>query len=247
MLEGLLAQAFRILAVVRRQLVAATVVTLITSIGGYIVAPAVLRQLVGPDRALSQLVFLSPAEAFMAQIKLGVGIGVIAALPFLFVFAWQGMRPFLPPRDRRMGWWLVPTAMILFGLGSGFAYFGMIPMAMRFLLSFESAGLQPMISVSSYVGFLIWMVVPSGVLFEMPLVVWALTRSGILTPQWLNAKRGYAILLIAIIAAVLTPADVFSMIVMALPMVAVFEASILVSRLAARRRRRRLARELSEA
>lgn len=248
MLDGVFDGFLRVLGVVRRQLFAAVVTLAVTSLGAYFIAPLLLRQLVGPGRPITKLIFLSPAEAFVAQLKLALAAGAVAALPLLLLFTWQALRPFLAPRERRMGWWLVPLATFLFAAGGSFGFFGIIPFAMRFLLSFGNAGLQPMISVSSYISFLIWMVFPSGLVFEMPIVVWVLTRTGLLSPRWLIAKRKYAILLIFILAAVFTPADVFSQFAMAVPMLVVYEVCIVVSRLSARRRRRRLeARDWGEA
>jgi len=130
---------------------------------------------------------------------------------------------------------LIPLSFVLFLLGAGFSYFVMLPFALGFLLGFGGPLMEPMLSVSPYVNFILLMVLPLGLIFQLPIVMVFLTRIGIVDPVHLARNRKYAVFAIFVIAAVLTPADVFSQLLMAGPLLVLYELSLLVGRLARRR------------
>ncbi len=183
-----------------------------------------------------ELVFLSPQEAFFSRVKLAVAGGVVLTVPFLLFQAVRFFSPWLSPRHRRRALAFVPLATLLFLLGGGFGYAVLMPFALEFLLGFGGE-LEPMLSVSAYVNFAILFVLPLGLVFQLPLVVAFFAGLGILDPRRLARRRKYAVLAIFVIAALLTPADVFSMLLMAVPLLILFELSLLIARLAARGRR----------
>lgn len=174
-------------------------------------------------------------EAFLARVKLSLLGGFALSFP---VIASQWLTFFLPaltPGEKRLVLVAVPLAVVLFAGGVTFACFVVLPLTLRFFLVTMAGGLAPMISMRDYLSFVFALVVPFGLLFQMPLAAFALARVGLVSAQFLRRKRRQAFLTIFVLAAVLTPSpDIFSQLMLALPMVALYEASILVATLACR-------------
>jgi sec-independent protein translocase protein TatC len=122
-----------------------------------------------------------------------------------------------------------------FVLGAGFAFFVVLPLGLKFLLGY-GVGLTPMLTVSSYVSFISRLLLVFGIVFQLPIITIFLTKVGIVTPQLLSKQRKYAILLIFIFAAILTPPDVVTQILIAFPLVGLYELSILLSKILVKRR-----------
>lgn len=219
------------LAEARRGLIVIALWLGVASVLGYALAPRLLTHLTADPRHVIHLVYLSPAEAFVAQVKLALCLGFLGTVPVILIQVWRFVRPALGRGAGRMALWLIPAATLLFFGGGAFGYLAVIPMALRFLLGFGSAGLEPLISVSNYVSFIIGVVLPLGILFEMPIVVLCLARLGILDPRAMSRNRKYAILAIFILAAIFSSPDVFSQTLMAVPMLVLYEASYWVARL----------------
>lgn len=223
------------LAEIRRRLIFAALFLLTFSILGYAVSQPVLDMLTARHPDLVTLIFLSPSEAFFARLKMALAIGFIASYPFLVGQIWSFGRSFMDRRLQMRTLLLIPVSYVLFLMGALVAFFGVLPFALRFLLGFRTEELQPMLSVSPYVSFVMAVVLPLALVFQMPVVVMFLARLGVLRPRTLASKRKHAILLIFVMAAILTPPDGFSQIMMAIPLVLVFELSLLFARLAAPR------------
>lgn len=192
-----------------------------------------LRRLPGDE---GNLVFLSPAEAFVTRIKLALAGGFVLAIPYMLAQVRAVAKPFLGERQRKIALLLIPLAFSLFLAGGAFGYFVLLPIALKFLLAFGGPELEPMLAFAPYVGFVMMLVLPLGLIFQMPVVAVFLTRIGVLDPRTVAGRRKYAILVIFIVSAVLTPPDVFSQLLMALPLWLLFEVSLLVARVAARGR-----------
>ncbi|SHI42042.1 twin-arginine translocase subunit TatC [Desulfofundulus thermosubterraneus] len=169
-------------------------------------------------------------EAFITKIKVSLLAGFILAFP---VMVWQVLGFILPALnrgERRLLLVLFPLSVTLFATGVAFAYFTVFPLTVRFLLILVTEGLQPMITVRDYLSFVLAFFIPFGLVFQLPLAVFVLTRMGLVTPRWLVKKRKYALLVNFILAAILTPgSDVISQLMMAMPMVLLYEAGVLVS------------------
>lgn len=178
------------------------------------------------------LVFLAPAEAFWMHIKVSVIAAFVVTLPVLFYEFWKFISPGLLSKEKK---YLVPfvvSATMLFSLGSLFCFLIVLPFAMTFLLGYKTASMTPMISVGSFVDFCLKFVLAFGAIFELPLVIIFLTRFGIVSPRTLAKNRKYAILCSFIIAAVLTPTpDAFNQLLMAVPIIILYEIGILFSRI----------------
>ena len=191
----------------------------------------IMEIVVGPVHRLGhELVFLAVTEGFFTQLKVAFFAGVIFASPIII---WQILRFVLPAmysHEKRLFFPLLFFGVILFSAGIVFGYIFVLELGLRILLINFSGGLTPMISVSKYVSFVISFLLPFGLVFEIPLITFFLTRMGIVTPKYLRKNRRYVIFLMFILAAVLSPGpDIVAQLFLALPMVILYEFSIIIS------------------
>jgi sec-independent protein translocase protein TatC len=181
------------------------------------------------------LVFLGPAEGFWMYIKISFIAGLLVSLPVSLWQLWRFIEPGLLPRERRYALPFVLAGTVLFYTGAAFCFLLVLPFALDFLLNYSQA-LTPMISIERYVDFCLKFILAFGIIFELPVVLVFLTRMGIVTPAVLAKQRKYAILLAFVFAAFLTPTpDAFNQTLMAVPILVLYEAGILVSRMFQRR------------
>ena len=183
------------------------------------------------------LVFLAPAEAFWMHLKVSFVAGLILTLPVILHQLWKFISPGLLAKEKKYVVPFVGSATILFFIGAVFCFLFVLPFAMSFLLTYKTGSLTPMLSVGSYVDFCLKFILAFGAVFELPIVIVFLARVGIVTPKALAKNRKYAVLAAFIIAAILTPTpDAFNQTLMAVPMIVLYEAGVLVSRLFVRRK-----------
>ncbi len=182
-------------------------------------------------------VYLSPSELLTSYMKLALVLGLVLASPFILWQIWAFVQPGLTEREASSARRAVISGFVFFLLGAAFCYFLILPLTLQFLYSFNgSKDIAANISFNSYMSFILGMLLAFGVVFEMPVLSYLLSRLGLLKPQTLVKARKYAVLAVFLVAAIITPPDVLSQIMTALPMLALYELSILVSRAAARRR-----------
>lgn len=181
----------------------------------------------------SRLVFLGPSAGFMIYLKLALTAGLILALPVIFYQLWKFVVPGLLSKERQIVPRFTIAATMCFLSGAAFCYFLVLPYGLSFLLGFQTKDLVAMITIEEYFGFVTTILLVFGVLFEMPVLSYLLARLGILTPEFLRQKRRYGIVTIFILAAVLTPTvDAFTQILLAVPLLALYEVSIWVAKVA---------------
>ncbi len=206
----------------------------LATVASFAVAGRVLQALVSP---VGTVVFLAPAEAFLTQLRVAVFMGLALAAPVILYQLAAFVLPGLERHERRVLYGVLPSASLLFLAGAAFGYLVAVPFLYRFFLSFSSPAVQAQIRISDYLGFVVGVVVPMGVVFELPVLVWGLAAIGLVTPGFLSRNRKYAVLVIFVIAAVLSPPDVVSQFLFASPMLLLYEVSIVVARLAVPRAR----------
>ncbi|MFN3479168.1 MAG: twin-arginine translocase subunit TatC [Thermodesulfovibrionales bacterium] len=178
------------------------------------------------------LVFLAPAEAFWMHLKVSLVAGLMLSLPVILFQLWRFISPGLLPKERKYIGPFVIVATILFLFGATFCFLFVLPFAMSFLLTYKTGIIMPMLSVGNYVDFCLKFILAFGAIFELPIVIVFLTRMGIVTPKTLAKNRKYAILLAFVVAAILTPTpDAFNQTLMAVPIIVLYEAGILVSKI----------------
>lgn len=183
-----------------------------------------------------ELIFIAPTEAFFVNLKLSFFGGMFLASPIILFQAWRFIAPGLLEKERIFSLSIVIFSTIFFLMGSFFAYYIILPIGTQFFLSFATQGLQPMISVSSYLSFSTRLILAFGIVFQLPIAIFFLSKLGILRSQTLRQNRRYAILIIFIVAAILTPPDVISQIMMATPLMLLYEGGIWVAKLVERGR-----------
>jgi sec-independent protein translocase protein TatC len=217
----------------RRVVIDSLIAVAIFAAGFWFLSGRVVDLLVAP---IGRAVFIGPAEAFSVRLKLAIVLGLLISLPFVFLRIWRFVVPGLLHKERTA---LVPLAMfssILFYGGVAFSYFMLVPTVMRILLAFGTDKLEPMISIDKYLSLVIQIGLSLGLVFQFPLVVGVLTWLGVLTPDSLRRKWRYAIVIIFIIGAAVTPGDGPSQLVVAFPITGLYFLSILVSMVVYRRK-----------
>lgn len=182
-------------------------------------------------RPVGRLAFIAPYEAFIAKIKVSIFGGIFLAVPFVVYQVWKFIDSGLKPEEKKYTIIFGSLSLVFFYIGAAFGYFIAVPIAVRFLLSFATELIRPVISIDNYISFAGLLILSFGLVFELPLIILFLTKIGLVTPEFLSRKRRHAVVLIFIIAAVLTPPDIFSQFLMALPLMVLFEIGIIFSKL----------------
>ncbi|MFH1460307.1 MAG: twin-arginine translocase subunit TatC [Candidatus Omnitrophota bacterium] len=178
-------------------------------------------------KPIGKLYFMGPTEAFWVQVKLAFFVGLYCALPFIFYQIWRFIEVGLRKKERGMVLFLSIVSFLLFSLGGAFCYIVVIPVAIKFLLSYGSETLIALISVSKYISFIGCLVFAFGITFQLPLILLFLGRAGIVNAQSLKKFRRFAILGSFIIGAALTPTpDMVNQSLLALPIIMLYELSI---------------------
>jgi len=182
-------------------------------------------------------VFTSPTEAFWTYMKVAMIAGLFIAMPVILWNVWAFVAPGLHKHERKYAAPFVIVGSVLFLAGGAFALFVIIPFAIQFLVNFgQEQGLKPMITISSYIDFIIKFTLAFGLVFELPVVITLLSLIGVVTPQFLSKNRKYAILLNFIAAAILTPTpDIINQSLMAAPLCILYEVGIIAARIFGRR------------
>jgi sec-independent protein translocase protein TatC len=164
----------------------------------------------------------------MAHIKISFLGGFILTCPIWIYQIWKFIAPGLYKKEKRYIAGFIASGTFLFLLGVSFAYFIVFPMAFQFLMTFGGEVDKPMITISEYLSFFLTTTLMFGASFEMPLIISMLGMMGIVSQKFLKEKRRYAIMGLAILSAVITPPDLLSMLMMLIPLVVLFEISVLV-------------------
>lgn len=163
--------------------------------------------------------------------------GFIISFPYILYLFWGFISPALYEKERKHARSFIVIASLLFFLGVLFGYFIVIPMSVNFFATFKvSAAVKNEFNIESYMGMIKTSVLASGLFFELPIIIYFLTKLGLVTPQFLRKYRKYGIVIILIIAAIVTPPDVVSQIIVSIPMLLIYEASIIISARVAKRR-----------
>lgn len=167
---------------------------------------------------------------FMIHMTISMVAGLILAVPFIFYQVWQFIKPALHVKEKKYAGKAVFFMSGLFMIGIMFSYFFMVPWTLNFLGTYQvSASVANQIAIDSYINTVVSVVFSVGLVFELPVVVFVLAKIGILTPTFLKKNRKYAFIIVLILAAIITPPDVFSQMMVTLPLWILYEVSILVA------------------
>jgi len=204
---------------------------LIKSVGAFVLAFCLCYNFIGKlipvlIAPAGHLIFTAPVDAFSAYMTVGSLMALFIASPYIFYQIWAFVGGALKPSEKKFVLIFAPLSLLFFLSGGAFAYFLAVPRAYKFLMSFSSVYLIPMVTVKNYLGFLGHMIVAFGVAFELPLILGFLAKIGIASPEYLRQKRRHAIIIILIVAALLAPPDIMSMLILAVPLMLLYEVGI---------------------
>lgn len=185
-----------------------------------------------------KLIFLRPTGVFLALIGISLWSAVIIALPYIAFELWRFIAPGLLKKERRLMPVVVVSTVVCFLAGAAMAFFVVLPYALRFLLGTWSDIAQPTLEIKEYLTFALRLTLAFGVVFELPVLSFFLARLGIVTPALMRKFRIYAIFMIAVLAAFITPPDAITMIMLLVPLVLLYELSIWVAAIGRRRAER---------
>lgn len=222
------------LSELRRRLLLSALAVVAASVGAYSFREGLVDLVLRPVAGVP-FVFLDPPELFLANIKISIVAGLAVAAPFVFFQVWIFVRPGLKRGERMIVGLAILFGTLFFAAGVLFGYLVALPMTMRFFLQYETGAIRASLSFGSYVGFLTSLLLAFGIAFELPLLVLVLARLGIVDASLLARSRKYALLIILVVAAILTPPDVVSQLLLAVPMLVLYEIGIVAARLARRR------------
>jgi len=175
-----------------------------------------------------ELIILGPLEVVKFYMSISTALAFGLSIPFLCHFLWQFVKPGLNEREGRFLSLYSPVMLLLFLLGVSFGYFIVNPLSYKFLVSLGAVNFNVMVSAQEYISFLLMTTMPIGILFELPIVALFLAAIGLLTAESMKKVRKWSYLAIAIVSALITPPDFVSQLIVLIPMVVLYEASIYI-------------------
>jgi sec-independent protein translocase protein TatC len=194
----------------------------------------------------SGLVYTGPAEAFFTYLKVAFLAGILLAVPVIMYQLWMFIAPGLYHKEKRLLLPIVFLSSFFFLGGALFGYFVVFPFGFKFFMGFASEFITPLPSMKEYLSFSTKLLIAFGLVFELPLFVTFLAKLGLVDVQFLKTNRKYAILLFFIFAAILTPPDVITQVMMALPLMLLYEISIFGAKMFGKKREKADIKETQE-
>jgi len=176
-----------------------------------------------------KLLALSPQTPFMVLLKLSLIMGIAVAAPVILLQAWLFVAPGLYPHERKYIWPAVLAGVLLFIIGGGFALF-VVPYTLRFFEQFGAGYIVFNYDINKFVSFVGGFILAFGIVFQLPIVLFFLAKIGVVDYAFLAGNRKFAVILTLVVGAILTPADIFSMVVLAAPLYVLFEISLIIIR-----------------
>ena len=205
----------------------------VRDIYGFLVQP--LADAMG-DNGSQRLIYTDLTEAFFTYLKVAMFAGGFLTFPFLILQIWLFVAPGLYPKEKKSILPFLIASPLLFILGGVLVYYGVLPMAWKFFLSFQSSADETVLpvmleaKVGDYLNLVMVLIFAFGICFQMPVVMAFLAKAGVITAKTLVSKRRYAIVGIFVVAAILTPPDIISQFALAIPLLGLYEISILLVR-----------------
>jgi len=219
----------------RKRLVACAIAVGAGFVASYGFSEQLFQLLIMPLKAVmpegDRLIFTNLPEMFFTYLKVAFLSGVLVTAPFIFYQLWLFVAPGLYRHEKKYVIPFVVISTLLFVGGALFGYFVVFPFGFKFFIGFSNEYVKALPSVKQYFSFAIKLLFAFGVVFELPVVIFFLTKMGIVTPQLLRKKRKYAILLTFVLAAILTPPDVITQCMMSAPLMLLYEVSIVGAKL----------------
>lgn len=170
-------------------------------------------------------------ELFFTDLKVAFMVGLICAIPYLFWEIWRFVKPGLYEKERRTARNAVGICSFLFFLGVFFGYFVISPFAITFLIGYNLPGVEEMQTpIGSYINYMVMLTFPVGLVFELPVAAYVLTKLGVLSSNFMKTHRKHAVAIIIVLSAIITPPDVVSQILIALPLIGLYQIGIVIAK-----------------
>jgi sec-independent protein translocase protein TatC len=178
-----------------------------------------------------QIININMAGQFTTHIKVSLSVGLILGFPYLIYELWKFISPALYERERKNSRGGLVYTSLLFFIGVLFGYFLIVPLSVHFLGGYHvSDQVLNQINLQSYIGTVTSVVMAAGIIFELPILIYFLSKMGLVTPKLLKKYRRHAVVIILLLAAIITPPDIFSQVLVCLPLIVLYEAGIVISR-----------------
>ena len=218
----------------RDRLVVAAIAVAVGTVIAFAKAVDLIRFLEVPAHLERPLILISPTEGFTTYMQVALTSGIALAMPVILYEVFAYVDPALRPNERRFVLTLGPFVLLLFITGMAFCYYVLLPNAISFLFTFGGEVFEAQPRASEYISFVTTFILAVGLVFEMPVIIYAVTRIGLVKRSWLAKQRRYAFLLAFVIGAIITPTpDPFNQTLVAVPMYLLFELGLLLSRIGA--------------
>lgn len=218
----------------RWRIIKALAAVLVISVLAFIKSDLIMGLLTRPAEQLEipvQLQAIRVSDLFMVQIIASFLTGLVLASPVILYQLWRFIRPALEKPTRTAGFWVVVAGTSLFVTGVLFGYLVILPFSLRFFSSLGDGSVASNYSIQAYFGYVAWILLSAGLIFQLPVISFILTRIGLLTPAFLRHYRKFALIGILVLSAILTPPDPLSQILMAIPLLGLYEVAVLISRI----------------
>jgi len=177
-----------------------------------------------------QIINIQMSGQFMVHLYISMMAALVVAFPYLLWEIWSFVRPALLPKEKKYSRGLVIYSTILFIIGMLFSYYLIVPLTVNFFSSYQvSETVKNSITLNSYISTVVSLTLATGLVFELPIIVFFLTKIGLLTPAFMRKSRKYVLVLLLTIAAIITPPDIFSQILVTIPLMLLYELSIFIS------------------
>jgi sec-independent protein translocase protein TatC len=222
----------------RSRLMVASFGVLIATTVAFFFAKDIILALEAPAHLGKPLQIISPTEGFTTYMRVSLFTGIALSMPIILYEIYAYVDPALRPNERRFLLTLGPFVLLLFVGGMAFCYFLLLPNAINFLFTFGSDVFEASPRASEYISFVTTFILGVGLVFEMPVIIFAVTRIGLVSRDWLAKQRRFVLLFVFIAGAIITPTpDPFNQTLVAVPMYLLFELGLLLSRFGGGRRR----------
>jgi sec-independent protein translocase protein TatC len=182
-----------------------------------------------------EIVNIRMSGQFVTHIYVSMMAALVVALPYLLWEIWSFIRPALLPKEKKYSRGAVLASTLLFFMGVMFSYYLIVPLTINFFSSYQvSEEVTNTIALNSYISTVVSVTLATGLVFELPIIVFFLSRIGVLTPAFMKKNRKYVLVILLTISAIITPPDIFSQILVCIPLLGLYEVSILISARVAR-------------
>ncbi|MDY6065825.1 MAG: twin-arginine translocase subunit TatC [Finegoldia sp.] len=190
----------------------------------YINSEKILSFVLRPSKDI-QFIYTKPEELLVSYLKIFIAASLVISIPLIFYHIWKFIRPAFTREEKKFARKILLLIILQIYIGLIFSYYVMLPISLKFLLNFSTSNIRPLITVENYLSFLINISLTIVLIFQLPIIVIILTKLKILTSYRMSQYKKYIIFVIFIIAAVMTPPDVISQLIIALPMILLYEIS----------------------